>query len=432
MVRAPLQLTSLSIVYFTREGGPGRYRVLIDAQALTTVIEIEAQFLHMIMIMLLLLILISLWVGFYQLVKQQGRLLLRLDRLERQGANIVPKIQAENVGEEAEEEPERISIGIVFPSFMFPDLGGKMVALTDFHGTRVLLVHWNFECGFCESIAPELARLETGFQKHGVQLALLAYGDRRSNRQRAAEHGLKCPILLMKDEETPGPFDRLGTPTAYLLDEQGRVTKPLAVGAEDVLLMAREAIGAGTSTGEDPKDQPKRKRLPGDRPLTESRIERHGLKAGTRAPLFRLLDLHGRMISLEEYLGRRVLLVFSDPKCEPCDELGPHLSRLHREHGNNGMALILVGRGNAEENRRKAEEYGFQFPVLLQEKWNLSKEYGIFATPVAFLIGEDGVIVRDVAVGTDTIVALLAREGWVEERKGKHEQSFRPDRAHYR
>ena len=43
---------------------------------------------------------------------------------------------------------------------------------------------------------------------------------------------------------------------------------------------------------------------------------------------------------------------------------------------------------------------------MLQEKWKLSKEYGIFATPVAFLIGENGVIAKDVAVGTDAILAL--------------------------
>jgi hypothetical protein len=46
--------------------------------------------------------------------------------------------------------------------------------------------------------------------------------------------------------------------------------------------------------------------------------------------------------------------------------------------------------------------------VLLQDrKWKVSKEYGTLATPVAFLIGEDGVIARDPAVGRDPILALL-------------------------
>ena len=69
-----------------------------------------------------------------------------------------------------------------------------------------------------------------------------------------------------------------------------------------------------------------------------------------------------------------------------------------------------VGRGEAAENRRKAEQFGIRFPVVLQEKWKLSKEYGIFATPVAFLVDEDGVLMQDVAVGAEAITAL-AREG---------------------
>ena len=67
----------------------------------------------------------------------------------------------------------------------------------------------------------------------------------------------------------------------------------------------------------------------------------------------------------------------------------------------------MVARGDVEENRHKADEHGFEFPVVLQERWNLSKEYGIFAVPVAFLIDEDGVIAKGVARGVDEILALI-------------------------
>jgi peroxiredoxin len=138
----------------------------------------------------------------------------------------------------------------------------------------------------------------------------------------------------------------------------------------------------------------------------ESRIERNGLPAGTPAPLFNLPDLHSNLVSLESYRGRPVLLVFSDPHCGPCDELAPELTRQYAQWEKDGLAVVLVGRGRLEENRQKAEQHAFPFPVVLQEKWNLSKEYGIFATPVAFLIDENGVIAKDVAIGKDPIVSL--------------------------
>src|SRR5689334_6239075 len=59
------------------------------------------------------------------------------------------------------------------------------------------------------------------------------------------------------------------------------------------------------------------------RSLTRSRINRSGLKAGDRAPEFRLPRLDGGELALEEFRGRSVLLVFSDPHCGPCNLLAP-------------------------------------------------------------------------------------------------------------
>ena len=350
-------------------------------------------------IALLLLILISIWVGFYELVKQQGRILLRLDELER-GAQAADPHSTENNA-----DADKL-LGTVFPPFSFPDLSGKLVALEEFRGKRVLLVNWNFECGFCDAIAPGLARLHSSLEKQDVRLVLLSYGDVGSNRMQAREHGLKCPILLPEEAQRPKPFDQQGTPVAYLLDETGRVVRPLASGADQVVEFANQLSIPQAHRYESSNGKHQRKKLLGERPLAESRIERDGLKAGTSAPAFRLPDLQGHTVSLDEYRGKPVLLVFSDPQCGPCDQLAPELARLHLEHANDGMAFVLVGRGNPEENIRKAQQYGIKFPVVLQEKWKLSKEYGVFVTPVAFLIDERGVIAQDVAVGRDAILAL--------------------------
>jgi peroxiredoxin len=349
--------------------------------------------------LLLLLILLSIWVGFYQLVKQQGRILLRLDALERSAA----AWDRDSAAASEHDHVDGLALGTVFPDFELPDLSGRVRALADFQDQRLLLIHWSFDCGFCEAIAEDLAGLEADFQKQRAQIILLASGDETSNREHAARHNMRMPILLLQDRTVPEPFAHRGTPVAYFVDSEARVAAPFAGGADEVLRLARRIAGSAVPPMEAKHE---RTRLKNERPLSESLIERNGLQPGTPAPDFRLPDLQGHTVSLRDYEGRRVLLVFSDPHCGPCDELAPHLARLHEEHRGNGLSLLLVGRGEAEDNRKKAEKFGFEFPVVLQDKWKLSKEYGIFATPVAFLISENGVIAREVAVGKEAILAL--------------------------
>jgi len=157
-------------------------------------------------------------------------------------------------------------------------------------------------------------------------------------------------------------------------------------------------------------DGSKRRKFAGLKPLQESRIERNGLKAGSVAPDFTLPDLSGRPISLQEYRGRRVILIFSDPHCGPCMQLAPYLVRMQGRRRTIATEIVVISRGDIEENRQKAEAQGFQFPVVIQDRWKLSRKYGIFATPVAFLIGEDGRTERSVAVGFEQIRDLLRDE----------------------
>jgi peroxiredoxin len=334
------------------------------------------------------LVIIALLFMVLQLLKQQGRILLRLDSLELQAAGVSGLSE--------------VAVGTFVDDFQLPDLVDKKVSISDFRGRRVLLVYWSPECGFCDMLAADLAKLQPHLKENNTELVLVSFGDAESNQRLLVEHQLNCTTLLL--EKSPlrelALFRHRGTPSAYLLDEEGRVLQKLAPGMDEVLQLAREAAAAGEA----------KKGGLLKLPLSQSQIVRDGLKAGTAAPSFSLPDLNGDTVHLDRFRGRKVLLVFSDPQCGPCDSLAPRLAELHRAHANNGMAVVMVGRGDAEQNRKKAKEHKMAFPVVIQEKWKLSRQYGIFATPAAFLIGNDGVIMRDVATGPDQIMAL-ANEG---------------------
>jgi len=325
----------------------------------------------------------------YQLFQQQGRMLVQLETIEQ----MIPEV-ADAAGHH-EGRRRGVPVAMSIPPFELPDLDGAMITQGDLEGRRVLLVNWSTTCGFCDAIIDDLAKLQDRFAKRDVDVVLVSRGDPEENRRFVEERGLQCRILLQPEENGGiAAFAGIGTPAAYLIDEHGRVAKPMALGADEVPSLAREAAG-------------RQLKLSTERPVSESRIQREGLPAGTPAPIFSLPSVSGGKISLEQFQGSQTLLVFSDPECGPCDVLADDLARWHRARADDdGPALLMISRGEVDANRRKVEERGITFPVAIQPRWKVSKEYGIFATPVGFLLDEHGVIARDVARGPEEIMAL--------------------------
>jgi peroxiredoxin len=263
-----------------------------------------------------------------------------------------------------------------------------------------LLIFFNPRCGFCTQMAPDLAALPVDRSGDAPLPLLVTTGEAEENRKLVKEHGLRCPVLLQEQMEVASRYQAHGTPMGYMIDEQGHIASELAVGSQALLALAAGQTRAAAVPAQG-RQEPK-----GNRSLANSKLKRHGLPAGTPAPPWRLPTLDGGELSLEAYRGRRVLLVFSDPQCGPCDQLVPQLEQLHRRRPE--VPVLMVSRGEGGANRAKVAEHGLTFPVVLQKQWELSRAYGMFATPIAYLIDEDGVIAGEVAVGVEPILSLLS------------------------
>jgi len=294
----------------------------------------------------------------------------------------------------------------------------------------LLLIFFNPVCGFCRELVPKLAgllnaecRMQNGELQRTVAgngnsaerplVVIISKGAAEANRQLFDEHKVSCPVLLQKEMEVATAYRAIGTPSGYLISPEGKIASELALGADALL-----ALAAGKSEARNPQYEMDRSSAPNaerdgrvnrfrDRSLTRSKLKRDGLKAGTPAPDFRLPRLDGRGdLSLDELRGRQVLLVFSSPHCGPCNTLAPKLQKFHRKHPD--VAVVMISRGEPAENQAKVEEHRVTFPVVLQQQWEISREYAMFATPVAYSIDQAGVIANDVAVGVDAIRELMA------------------------
>jgi peroxiredoxin len=329
-----------------------------------------------------------------QLIRQNGRILLRLDTIEqrligRPGPPAAPPAQGLKIGTHA-------------PDFELPDLKGGMHKLSEWRGRNVLLLFFNPGCGYCTRMAADLAAVPGDESPERPKLIVVTTGDAEANRALVKEHGIGCVVLLQNQMEVASKFRAHGTPMGYLIDASGRIASDLTIGAESLLSLA-----AGRTPDSQPDIAARRGRHKSQEPdpsLARSRLNRSGLNAGEVAPEFTLPQIDGNELSLTDLRGGRVLLVFSDPDCGPCDELAPQLQELHEERTD--LQVVVISRRDTDETRAKAEQLGLTYPVVMQKQWELSLKYGMFATPIGYLIDEQGVLLSDVAVGVAPILQL--------------------------
>jgi peroxiredoxin len=152
-----------------------------------------------------------------------------------------------------------------------------------------------------------------------------------------------------------------------------------------------------------------------------SRLGREGLKPGTKAPDFTLPAAVEGEISLRDFAGRKVLLVFTQAGCGPCHDMAPEFNRVHDK---GEYQVLVVNNGEPDETREWAEEIHARFPVIRQEKFSLSKKYEIFATPFAFVIDEEGVITSNGIVGSRQYLTYVL-SGAGNRDKTHHEEAER-------
>src|SRR5262249_54520112 len=142
---------------------------------------------------------------------------------------------------------------------------------------------------------------------------------------------------------------------------------------------------------------------------TPKHLGRNGLKRGKKAPDFTLPSVasapnpslrigegdKGVEVSLHDFAGRRVLLVFTQSGCSPCQAIVPELNQLAqvgRIANPSHPQVLVINNGDLEATRQWSVKVAARFPVLAQEKLSVAKKYEVFATPFAFLIDEQGVI----------------------------------------
>jgi thiol-disulfide isomerase/thioredoxin len=131
-------------------------------------------------------------------------------------------------------------------------------------------------------------------------------------------------------------------------------------------------------------------------------IERHlGGWEGTPAPEFKLAGLTEGEVDLQSLGGKPVLLYIWFTGCPPCMKETPELVKLDSEYHPRGLVIVganadrVLGLGYDDAARRRyVEENHIAFPVVNWTRESDSSYGHIAIFPTLFLIGPNGVIMR--------------------------------------
>ncbi len=134
-----------------------------------------------------------------------------------------------------------------------------------------------------------------------------------------------------------------------------------------------------------------------------------GLPVGSPAPDLMLPSLDGEPRSLASLLapGLPLLLAFSDSSCGPCEALLPELAGWQREHADR-LAVAVIATGDHDRNRQKAEQHALN-GMLLQAEREASDAYQAHGTPMAVVIGANGLIASPTVGGAEAIRTLVGQ-----------------------
>jgi peroxiredoxin len=316
------------------------------------------------------------WVALH-LLRQQGRVLLRLDALDG-GASASAQMPA----------PPGLPVGAPAPAFEMPNAGGERIALRQLieGGRPLVLAFVDPDCAPCRSLLPELAERRGG----DVRLAVvISRADPDAARAMASEYAL--PIALLDpDGSVSDSYDTFGTPAAVAIGPDGLIRSELAGGPDAVReLFDRLDERAGDSFA---------------LPIVSvgGAGGRDNSALGEPVPDVELEDTRDGPVSLRAAAaGAPHLMLFWSPTCGYCDAMLDEVRALERR--DDLPPLLLVATGDAAANR----DQGLRSRTLLDRGFAVTGEaLRVAGTPSALRLDAEGRVASHLAVGVDEVLAL--------------------------
>lgn len=147
-----------------------------------------------------------------------------------------------------------------------------------------------------------------------------------------------------------------------------------------------------------------------------------GLAPGNILPAFKLPNLHGKDIALQEFLGSIVIIHLWKCQWNQCRAEIPHLLNIKREYDPEKVVILSINVINQKgQTEAEVKKYNMDYPVLLGRGFELTSLYKIKKLPHLFILDQQGVIqsserflkTEEIKQILDRILAGEKNKSWV-------------------
>ena len=114
---------------------------------------------------------------------------------------------------------------------------------------------------------------------------------------------------------------------------------------------------------------------------------------GQPAPAFEIENLEGKLVSLQSFKGKYVLIDFWASWCGPCRKEIPNLKKIYEVYHEKGIEFISISTDTNEESWEKALKQEAMPWIQIRDTKKISDTYNVTAIPHILLLSPEGKII---------------------------------------
>jgi thiol-disulfide isomerase/thioredoxin len=219
-----------------------------------------------------------------------------------------------------------------------------------------------------------------------VDLAFFTSGSAEENRDKFGDT-IGDSIYLQNEREVATMFRAQWTPSAVFMNADGRIASHIAAGDNAIRALVES--------------------------LENDDLQRDGVhftsgsSNGSKAPIgqpvpeFRAEDTRGREITHDDLKGKQTLVAFWSSTCPHCVAMIDELREWEQTKGVDDPNLLVF--------TEAPDSIELNSPVIVDPEYATADALGMYGTPSAVLVNENGIVVSETATGATDIWALIGK-----------------------